>query len=155
MRKGELGIDRTRHLTRRFLTVALFLLTGCSHDWHVWILRIDEGHRPTFCVSARPQCAGEEVRVDRFKVVELGGITGDHIVRLLWWIEPAEDGATLGTVVYGVTPPGYKLISGPEPLRPGRSYQVGAYVFGFFEKDGKVFFRTVPVQDIPNFIVLD
>ena len=153
--RSDPTIGENFHMAARLLAVALFLITGCSHDWHVWVTRIDAEYRPTFCVSERPQCSGEGVRVDGFKVVQLGGVTGHHIVRLLWWIEPAEDWATLGTVVYGVTPPGYKLMSGPEPLRPGRSYQVGAYVFGFYEKEGKVFYRSVPVQDIPGFIVLD
>ena len=139
----------------RLLTMTLFLVTGCSHDWHVLILRVDQAHRPTFCVSERPQCAGEEVRVERFKVAELGDTTRYEIVRFVWWIEPAEDEAMLGNVVYGVTPPGYTVILGPEPLRPGRVYQVGAYVFGFFEEAGKLLYRSVPVQDIPGFIKLD
>lgn len=114
------------------------LLVGCQEEWHVAITGLETGAVPRFCITKRPGCTGDGVWISIFAVLPVIDPVSWKTGKPVWRIEPEKPGASLREFVYGVTPTGYKQVVPPEPLQPGRIYEVGDYWFRLKETNGKL-----------------
>jgi hypothetical protein len=117
---------RTSNLPACLAALCLALLS-CSQPMYVTILSVDDDLRPTFCVSARPDCKGPELRVSSFAVarivhtfVEDDSFT-DH--KNVWSI--GGDRRVLDDLHYGVVPAGWTESEAAAPLEADVFYSTG------------------------------
>lgn len=129
------------------IALALLPLVGCEREWHFSIIGFDSASTPKFCVSTKPACSGKGVGLGGFAVVEVPATGSNERPRTVWGITPITN-ELLHQFVYGVTPVGWKQDIPPEPLRVGRTYEVGLYQFRLKEEGGKLNYEVAPIGQL-------
>ena len=100
------------------------LLSACQFDADLRVAQRSDG-RIEFQVSSR--APGYDACINAISIMHRDGAENAPD----WYASNQEAGTCPDTIVYGEAHPGFRTGTGPQPLRPGRDYEVTVYGGGF------------------------
>jgi hypothetical protein len=119
------------YLTSLFIVVVLL---GCTREYYISILEIDDNRVPTFCVSRYDKCQGDNIQLADFFVAEVdktGSWVSDGKTKNLFWRIIPEENVSLRIIKYGEVPEGWREISKSKTLAVGLWYTIGGAFYMF------------------------